>query len=167
MSNLFAIAYPDVATAQKVRDELIGLQKQKLIDLEDIVVAEHREDGRIKLHQAVSNAGMGAASGALWGGVIGLLFFMPFLGAAVGGATGAAVGSSTDTGVDDDFMRRLGEKLEPGNAAVFALVRSATQDKVIPAVARFGGELIQTSLSHEEEEHLREIAKAAYPASTL
>ncbi|MEV7214044.1 DUF1269 domain-containing protein [Kitasatospora cineracea] len=167
MSNLFAIAYPDVPTAQKVRDELVGLQKQKLIDLEDVVVVERREDGKIKLHQAVSNTGMGAASGALWGGVIGLLFFMPFLGAAIGGATGAAVGASTDTGVDDNFMRQVGAKLDPGKAAVFALVRSATQDKVIPAVAQFGGELIQTSLSHDEEEHLREIARAAYPASTL
>ncbi|MEU9759065.1 DUF1269 domain-containing protein [Streptomyces sp. NPDC047985] len=167
MSNLFAIAYPDVATAQTVRDELIGLQKQKLIDLEDIVVVERREDGKVKLHQAVSNTGMGAASGVLWGGVIGLLFFMPFLGAAVGGATGAAVGASTDTGVDDNFMRQVGQKMTPGGAAVFALVRSATQDKVIPAVAQFGGELIQTSLSHEEEEHLRQIARAANPASTL
>ncbi|MEV6973180.1 DUF1269 domain-containing protein [Kitasatospora sp. NPDC093806] len=161
MSNLFAIAYPDVSTARKVRDELIDLQKQKLIDLEDVVVVERREDGRIKLHQAVSNTGTGAAAGALWGGVIGLLFFMPFLGAAIGGATGAAVGASTDTGVDDNFMRQVGQKMQPGSAALFALVRSATQDKVVPAVARFGGELIQTSLSHEEEEHLREIAKAS------
>ncbi|MFG2824361.1 DUF1269 domain-containing protein [Kitasatospora sp. NPDC048365] len=164
MSNLFAISYPDLPTAQKVRDELVGLQKQKLIELEDVVVVERREDGKIKLHQAVSTTGVGAASGALWGGVIGLLFFMPFLGAAVGGATGAAIGASTDTGVDDNFMRQVGEQLEPGSAAVFALVRRATADKVVPAVAAFGGRLIQTSLSHEEEEHLKEIAKAAQPA---
>ncbi|MEV4557042.1 DUF1269 domain-containing protein [Kitasatospora sp. NPDC049285] len=167
MSNLFAIAYPDVDTAKRVRDELIGLQKQKLIDLEDVVVVERREDGKIKLHQAMSNTGMGAASGALWGGVIGLLFFMPFLGAAIGGATGAAVGAATDTGVDDNFMRQVGMKMAPGSAALFALVRSSTQDKVIPAVAQYGGELLQTSLSTDEEEHLREIAKAAYPGSTL
>ncbi|MFB7669295.1 DUF1269 domain-containing protein [Kitasatospora sp. NPDC056138] len=165
MSNLFAIAYPDLATAQQVRDEVVGLQKQKVIDLEDIVVVERREDGKVKLHQAVSTAGMGAASGALWGGVIGLLFLMPFLGAAIGGATGAAVGATADVGVDNDFMRRVGERLHPGSAAVFALVRSSTPDKVVPVVARFGGELIQTSLSAEEEEHLREIAEAARAGS--
>ncbi|GAA1247799.1 DUF1269 domain-containing protein [Kitasatospora nipponensis] len=164
MSNLFAIAYPDLATAQKVRDETIGLQKQQLIDLEDIVVVERRDDGKIKLHQAGSTTGLAAASGALWGGVIGLLFFMPFLGAAIGGATGAAVGSSTDLGVDDDFMRRVGEHLQPGNAAVFLLVRSATADKVVPALARFGGEIIQTSLSTEAEEHLREMLEAGRSA---
>ena len=161
MSNLFAIAYPDVATAQTVRSEALALQKQKLVDLEDAVVVERREDGRIKLHQAVSTVGAGAASGALWGGVIGLLFFMPFLGAAVGGATGAAVGAATDVGVDDDFMRQVGEKLQPGTAALFLLVRDATADKVVPALAQYGGEIIQTSLSDEAEEHLRETVRAA------
>ncbi|MEV6211243.1 DUF1269 domain-containing protein [Kitasatospora sp. NPDC051914] len=161
MSNLFAIAYPDVATAQQVRDTAIGLQKQKLIDLEDIVVVEHRADGKVKLHQAVNTTGIGAASGALWGGVIGLLFFMPFLGAAVGGATGAAVGAATDTGVDDKFMRQVGQKMEPGSAAVFMLVRSATADKVVPALGQYGGEILQTSLSAEQEEHLLEALKAA------
>lgn len=163
MSNLFAIAYPDVATAQQVRDTAIGLQKQKLIDLEDIVVVERRPDGKIKLHQATSTTGAGAASGALWGGVIGLLFFMPFLGAAVGGATGAAVGASVDIGADDNFMRQVGQKLEPGSAALFMLVRSATADKVVPALAQYGGEIIQTSLSTEQEEHLVEALKTAGP----
>ncbi|MFD9130795.1 DUF1269 domain-containing protein [Kitasatospora sp. NPDC059571] len=161
MSNLFAIAYPDVATAQQVRDEAIGLQKQKLIDLEDVVVVERRPDGKIKLHQMTSTTGIGAASGALWGGVIGLLFFMPFLGAAIGGATGAAVGSATDVGVDDNFMKQVGQKLEPGSAAVFLLVRSATADKVVPALARYGGEILQTSLSAAQEEHLVYAIKAA------
>ncbi|MGW3076861.1 MULTISPECIES: DUF1269 domain-containing protein [unclassified Kitasatospora] len=161
MSNLFAIAYPDLATAQAVRSEAIGLQKQKLIELEDAVVVERRADGRIKLHQQVSTTGAGAAGGALWGGVIGLLFFMPLVGAAVGGATGAAVGASTDIGVDDDFMRQVGEHLQPGTAAVFLLVRKATADKVVPALARFGGRIIQTSLSAEAEAELKATVEAS------
>lgn len=161
VSNLFAIAYPDLATAQQVRNEAFSLQKQRLLDLEDIVVVERRADGKIKLHQATNTTGAAAASGALWGGVIGLLFFMPFLGAAVGGATGAAVGSSVDVGVDDNFMRQVGEKLQAGTAAVFLLVREATADKVVPALAQYGGHIIQTSLSAEAEEHLKETVKAA------
>ncbi|MER5348755.1 DUF1269 domain-containing protein [Kitasatospora sp. NPDC002551] len=161
MSNLFAIAYPDLATAQAVRNEAVGLQKQMLIELEDAVVVERREDGKIKLHQQVSTTGAGAASGALWGGVIGLLFFMPFVGAAVGGAAGAAVGATTDIGVDDDFMRQVGEHLRPGTAAVFLLVRTATADKVVPALARHGGQIIQTSLSAEAEADLKATIEAA------
>ena len=161
MSNLIAVAYPDVETAEKVRAVLADLQKQKLIQVEDAVVVERREDGRVKLHQAVNATGRGAAGGALWGGLIGLIFFMPFLGAAIGGATGAAVGSAQDFGVDDDFMRRVGENLTPGAAALFALVRDSVPEKVIPQVAPFGGQLIQTSLSAEAEAHLREAVLAA------
>ena len=161
MSNLIAVAYPDVETAEKVRALLADLQKQKLIQVEDAVVVERQEDGRVKLHQAVNATGAGAVGGALWGGLIGLIFFMPFLGAAIGGATGAAVGSAQDFGVDDDFMRRVGENLTPGAAALFALVQDAVPEKVIPQIAPFGGQLIQTSLSAEAEAHLREAVLAA------
>ena len=65
---------------------------------------------------------------ALWGGLIGLVFFMPLLGMAIGGATSATTGAMTDVGVDDAFMQDLGEKLKPGGAAVFVLVRQSTQD---------------------------------------
>lgn len=64
MSNLIAVAYPDVATVEKVRELLSDLQKQKLIQPEDAVVVERREDGRVKLHQAVSTTGAAAAGGA-------------------------------------------------------------------------------------------------------
>ncbi|QMU79447.1 DUF1269 domain-containing protein [Streptacidiphilus sp. PB12-B1b] len=161
MSNLIAVAYPDVATAEKVRALLGDLQKQKLIQVEDAVVVERREDGKVKLHQAVSTTGVGAAGGALWGGLIGLIFLMPFLGAAIGGAAGAAVGSAQDYGVDNDFMRRVGEHLTPGAAALFVLVQQSVPEKVIPQVAPFGGQLIQTSLSDEAEAHLREAVRAA------
>lgn len=75
MSNLIAIAYPDVDTAMTVRDRLAQMQKENLITLEDAAVVERKQDGRIKLHQATSMAGRGAAGGALWGGLIGMLFF--------------------------------------------------------------------------------------------
>ena len=135
MSNLIAVAYPDVATAGKVRDLLSDLQKQKLIELEDAVVVERTADGKVKLHQAVNTVAAGAAGGALWGGLIGLLFFMPFLGAAIGGATGAAVGSAQDFGVDDTFMLKVGRHLTPGAAALFVLVQNAVQEKVVPQIA--------------------------------
>ena len=90
--------------------------------------------------------GLGAASGALWGGLIGLLFLQPLVGMAIGAAGGAAMGSVSDHGIDDDFMKQLGEKLQDGNAAVFVLVRQATADKVIPEISKFGGRVIQSWL---------------------
>ncbi|MFG2309616.1 DUF1269 domain-containing protein [Streptomyces sp. NPDC048566] len=161
MSNLFVVAYNDVATANQVRDKLFELSKQHLVELEDAVVVERYEDGRIKLHQAVSHTAVGAAGGALWGGVIGLLFLAPLLGAAVGAAAGAAGGAMTDTGVDDRFMKDLSQNLRPGAAALFVLVKQAAGDKVVPRIAEFGGQLVQTSLSQEQEDALRDAVAAA------
>jgi uncharacterized membrane protein len=109
-------------------------------------------------------SGVGALGGALWGGLIGLLFFMPFLGAAIGAGTGALAGSAVDAGVDDKFMREVGEKLTPGKAALFVLVVSSTPEKVLPEVAPYGGSIITTSLSPEAEASLREAAQAAKAA---
>ncbi|MFE2298942.1 DUF1269 domain-containing protein [Streptomyces sp. NPDC059445] len=165
MSNLFVVAYNDVATASQVRDKLFELSKQHLVELEDAVVVERSEDGRIKLHQAVSHTAVGAAGGALWGGVIGLLFLAPLLGAAVGAAAGAAGGAVTDTGINDKFMKDLSQNLRPGAAALFVLVKQAAGDKVIPQIAEFGGQLVQTSLSQEQEDHLRKAVAAAQAKS--
>lgn len=156
MSNLIAVAYPDESTAAEVGQTLMQLQTEHSIALDDLVIAVRDADGKVKLRQTFKPAATGAAGGALWGGLIGLLFFMPFLGAAIGGATGAAAGAMTDVGVDDKFMKSLGEKLQPGGAALFVLVRESTPDKVIPRISQYGGEVIHTSLSAEAEETLQE-----------
>jgi uncharacterized membrane protein len=161
MSDLIAIAYDDAATANNVREKVFELQNEHLIELEDAVVVERKNDGKIKLHQSRSNAAVGAAGGALWGGLIGLIFLMPFLGAAIGAGAGAAAGASADVGLNDDFMRELGHEIKPGTAALFLLVAKATPDKVVPRLAKLGGKLMKTSLSAEQETHLKEAAKAA------
>jgi uncharacterized membrane protein len=155
MSNLVAIAYDDVEQAQAVTETLGGLMKEHSLELEDAVIVEHRAGGKIKLHQP-SMAGLGAASGALWGGLIGLIFFVPLFGLAIGAASGAAAGALSDHGIDDNFMKELGDKLPEGGAAVFVLVRQATADKVVPEIAKYGGHVIQSSLSDEQETALQE-----------
>src|SRR4051794_30540520 len=104
MSSLVAIAYPDAATAEQVRAELVQATKEQLLTLEDAVVVEHRPDGKIKLHQGMSLTGAGAAGGALWGGLIGLLFLAPLFGMAIGAASGAVAGKGTDAGAEDGFI---------------------------------------------------------------
>ena len=155
MSNLVAVAYPDPDTAERVRQELIQATKEHLVQLDDAVVVECNADGKVKLHQAVSTTGAGAAGGALWGGLIGLLFLVPLCGMAIGAASGAVAGKLTDTGVNDDFMKQLGAKLQPGTAALIALGSTDARDKLIERVKPYGGEIIQTSLSEEDEAQLR------------
>jgi uncharacterized membrane protein len=155
MSTLAAIAYPDRDTAEKVRQELLAATKEHLVQLEDAVIVTHEADGKIKLHQAVSTTGAGAAGGAVWGGLIGLLFLAPLVGMAVGAASGALGGKMTDVGVDDNFLKDLGAKLQPGSAALIVLGSTDARDKLIERVRPYGGHVIQTSLSTDEEERLR------------
>lgn len=159
MSDLVAIAYDDVPTAQQVASNIVELQKAHEIDIDDLVVVERQYDGKVKLHQP-SMAGRGAVGGALWGGLIGLIFFVPLFGMAIGAAAGAAAGAMSDAGVDDNFMKQLGASLEPGGAAVIVLVRKITADKVLPQI-KIPGRIIQTSLDNETEARLSEALAAA------
>jgi uncharacterized membrane protein len=163
VSQLVAIAYPDLPTAQQVVANVGRLQAGHEIELDDLVIVERRDDGKIKLHQP-SLAGRGAVGGALWGGLIGLIFFMPLFGIAIGAASGAAAGAFSDTGVDDKFMKQLGEELTPGNAAVIALFRNISLDKVLDQI-KIPGRVIQTSLDDAAEERLQQaLAAAGRPA---
>jgi uncharacterized membrane protein len=159
MSDLVAIAYDDLGTAQQVVSNIAQAQKAHEIELDDLVIVERQGDGKVKLHQP-SMAGAGAAGGALWGGLIGLIFLMPLFGMAIGAASGAAAGALTDAGVDDKFMKELGEQLTPGSAAVIALVRRVTMDKVLAGI-QIPGHVIQTSLDNDAETRLSEALAAA------
>jgi uncharacterized membrane protein len=148
-----------LAHIEAVRDRLLQLMTEHVIGLEDAVIVDRDETGRVKLHQLHSPAARGAAGGALWGGLIGLLSLGPLLGMAVmafGAAAGGASGALVDVGVSDDFMGELGQKLPQGGSALIVLVRKVTPDKVLPQISQFGGEVIQTSLDDEAEARLRE-----------
>jgi len=163
MSDLIVVAFPGEDTADQVLNKLQALQKEHLIDLEDACVVVRDRNGKVHVKQAVNLIGLEAASGgafgALWGTLIGLLFLNPLAGlltgAAFGAGAGALSGMLSDYGIDDDFIRSLGETLEPGTSALFILVRRVTLDKVLPELRPFGGKMIPTSLSTEQEARLR------------
>jgi uncharacterized membrane protein len=163
MSDLIVVAFPGEDTADQVLNRLQALQKEHLIDLEDACVVVRDRNGKVHVKQAVNLVGLEAASGgafgAMWGTLIGLLFLNPLAGlltgAAFGAGAGALSGMLSDYGINDDFIRSLGDTLEPGTSALFVLVRRATLDKVLPEVRPFGGQVIHTSLSTEQEARLR------------
>jgi uncharacterized membrane protein len=151
MSTLIVIGYDDQFKAEETRLKLLRMQKEYLIDMEDAVVAVKDPKGKIKLHQIYHLTSAGAASGGFWGALIGLIFLNPLLGLAVGAASGAAAGALSDVGIDDNFMKELASTMQPGSSALFILVRTFTEDKVLAELQGTGGKIIQTSLSHDEE----------------
>ncbi len=166
MSTFVAIKYDDLHKAEEVRLALAKLQKEYLIDMEDAVVAVKNEAGKIKLRQAMNLTAAGAISGGFWGSLIGLLFLNPLLGAAVGASAGAVSGALTDVGIDDKFMKQLADGMQPNTSVLFVLVRKATPDKVVEEIKQYGGTLLQTSLSHEDESKLQAALDEAKPATS-
>ena len=73
MSDLIVIAFKDEQTAFALRAELAKMQKEYLIDMEDVVVVTKDDKGKVKLHQAMNLTAMGAVSGGFWGMLIGLI----------------------------------------------------------------------------------------------
>jgi uncharacterized membrane protein len=166
MSDLVVIVYPTEARAEEMRQKLFGLQKEYLIEIGDAAIAVMHEGGKIKLNQLLNTTAMGAVSGSFWGLLIGAIFLMPLAGAALGAASGALGGALTDYGVDDKFMKELSTSLQPGNAALFVLVKRVTGDKVLEALKGTGGVVLKTSLDHTREQALRDAladARAAAP----
>jgi uncharacterized membrane protein len=155
MATLVVLTFKDQTGAEQMRDKLVGLQKQQLISLSDAAVVVRREDGKVKVKQAVSLVGAGALGGAFWGMLIGLLFFAPWLGLAIGAVSGAVGGALADTGVDDKFIKEVGNKIEPGHSALFLMMESWTEDKVLDEIQDFDAEVFQTSLSKEDEAKLK------------
>lgn len=168
MSELVVLAFTGQDDAERMRDRLVDLQKQHLVRLEDAAVVTRDMQGKVKVKQATNLAGAGAMGGGFWGMLIGLLFLAPWLGLAVGAVTGALVGKFTDIGVDDKFIREVGESIHPGNSAIFLLVAQATPDRVLEELQEFrGAKVIKTSLTHEQEQRLKEAfgAEAVAPAT--
>lgn len=161
MSDLIVVGYDDMFKAEEVRLKLLKMQKEYLVDLEDAVVAVKKDDGKVKLNQMYHLAASGAVGGGFWGMLIGLIFLNPILGAVVGAGAGAAAGALSDVGIDDDFMKKLAEQLQPGTSVLFVLIRKMTADKVLDELAGTGGKVLQTSLSHEDETKLQTALDAA------
>lgn len=163
MSDLIAIVYPSEAKAEEVRNRLLELQKEYLIQVGDAVIASKTPAGKVKLNQLVNTTAAGAASGSFWGLLIGVLFLNPLLGVAVGAASGAVGGALTDVGINDKFIKELAGNLQDGSAALFVLVREMTADKILKEIAPFGGTVLKTSLDETKEQVLRDALEKAAP----
>ena len=163
MSELICIAFKGRDTAQQVLTDLHGMQKEYLVELAESCIVTRDPDGKLQLHQAVNLVTTGAVSGgtwgALWGTLVGILFLNPLagllIGAAAGAGAGALSGSLVDYGINDDFIKQMGEQICPDTSALFVLLRKVTFDRVLPDFSKYEGTVLKTSLSNEQEQQLR------------
>jgi uncharacterized membrane protein len=147
---------PDGASdAEKILEKL---GKQDVITIHDAATVSWPPDRkRPKTKQSANLTGAGALGGSFWGLLFGLLFFVPFLGMAIGAAAGALGGALADVGIDDSFLDSVRSQITPGTSALFVMSSDAVMDKVQDAFKGHSGQLIQSNLSKEQEEKLREV----------
>jgi uncharacterized membrane protein len=162
MTTLTVLAFPDADGAERLAGELEQLQKEQLIKIADGAIVVRRPDGKPRIKQMTNLVGAGAWGGAFWGMLIGLLFFMPWLGMGLGAVTGALAGKFSDIGIDDDFIKEVGSKIQPGSSALFLMTTGGTPDKIAERlpIDRHRFEILHTNLSQDDEDHLREVFAA-------
>jgi uncharacterized membrane protein len=158
MSTLIAITYDTADKATQALEKLSELQKMQLITLEDAAVAVKNQKGKVKVKQTLEkmHTGSSATWGFFWGFLIGLIFMAPIFWGLLTALFAGLLGKGRDLGIDNKFIKEVGDSLDPGQSALFILVVEATADKVLPEMAKFGGKVFQTSLSNEDETLLKE-----------
>ena len=155
MTEMVVLAFETENGAKDALGVLEGLQKEKMLFLEDAAVLVRKADGQVKLDQAVNLVGAGALGGGLWGLLIGALFMAPWMGLALGAVVGAFAGKNVDIGLDDDFIKDVGETIQPGHSALFMMVRDVVPEAVITELKKLDLTLLRSSLSPTQEENLR------------
>lgn len=155
MSNLIVVAFDTETGAKNLRDALVQMKNEGLIELDDAAIVVRKQDGQVKVKQVSNLTGLGALGGAFWGLLIGFLFMMPWLGVAIGAIAGAAGGHFVDIGVDDKFIKEVGNTIEPGHSALFLMIRDTPPERLTAVLRQSRGKILQTSLSKEDEAKLR------------
>jgi uncharacterized membrane protein len=156
MADLIAIGYDDTTTATEAMDEVMVLAKDLVIQPDAVAAIIRNEDGKLKTITNQHSVGVGATWGMFWGFLFGILFFVPFFGMAIGAGMGALMGKVSKSSIDKQFQEQVREMLKPGTSALFLIVEQMTTDKALAGLSKFGGKVLKTSLSEEDEKELQE-----------
>jgi len=156
MADLVAIGYPDEATAEAAADEARRLAADLIIQPDAIAVIVRDKDGSYHVHTSHHAVGAGATWGMFWGFLFGLLFFIPVFGLAIGAGLGALMGKFAKTSIDKQFQDQVRGMVQPGTSALFLMLEKVTPDKAVEAMSKYGGTVLKTSLSKQDEQDLQE-----------
>jgi uncharacterized membrane protein len=145
-THLLAVAYGDKETAERALAHVQALGREHALQLQDAAVGVRLENGKVALDQTRQlAAGDGLVAGGSLGLLLGLALGVPIAG-AIAGLSGGGGLAAVDRGIRDESMKKLTEELEPGHAALFALVKNVDWQRLREALAPLGGELLAAQL---------------------
>jgi uncharacterized membrane protein len=171
MAELIVVGFKkDKYRASEVLNTLQDMNNNWVVDLHDGVAVYRDDKGKLRVDQSYQmTTGEGAAWGGLFGGLMGALLAAPFTGGASAaavlaagslsgvalGATAGAIDAGTwkeDYGISEEFVDRIGTMIQPGDSAIFALVRTLDPDLVAAQFRGYGGEILRTTLTPQQRE---------------
>lgn len=154
-ADLWAFVLDGPLRAQEALIAAMRMVGRGQLKLEDAAVVT-RLGGRVRIQQTRDvNPAQGAVGGAWLGGLAGFLLLQPWLGMAIGAAAGGLFAKLRDRGIDDGEMKRLGEELADGEAALFLLVEDCHRMRALHEVSRFPGRLLITTADADLAEEVR------------
>lgn len=156
MAKLIVFTYDSADKAVTVLQKVADLSKEHLVEIQDAAVVVKNENGKVRVQQTMEALvkSSNVASGGFWGLLIGLIFGGPLFMALLGMGLSGLFGRKIDLGVDNKFIKQVGNDLQPGDSALFLLTGEIAIDKVADALREYGGTLYHTSLSKDAEENL-------------
>jgi len=164
MATLVAIGYDKEGTAAEAAEEVRRLSQDLVIEPDAIAVITRDSKGEYHVTTSHHAVGVGASWGMFWGLLFGLLFFVPVFGMALGAGLGALMGKIEKTGIDKEFQNQVRDMVQPGTSALFMILEPPTPDKAVAALSRFGGTVLKSSLSAQDEKQLQEALHGAVTA---
>jgi uncharacterized membrane protein len=151
---------PDPTIALSVMETIQQKAKEEGVKVEDAVVLFRNPEGQLKIKQFEElTAGKGAKRGVFWGLLAGLVLGGPVAGLLWGLGIGAVVGAATDHGIDNKFLRSVGEGLRLNHSAVLVLVKDEDAPGAIEYLQTFDTELHVTDFSEATQEAAEKAAE--------
>lgn len=144
--HIVGMSFDKESRAEEVLLNLSHLAREGQITLTDAVVVYKDDRERVHVRQTIDpTPKQGAMSGALWGVLVGTIFGGPvgaLLGAGAGAAGGGLMGKLVDVGLDDDWVKQVGDWIDPGTSALLVLVSEGVRPVVLKELSRFEGNVL-------------------------
>jgi uncharacterized membrane protein len=154
--EMMVVAFEDETKADEVLTALKQLDVEATVDLKSAAVVKRDVEGKVKVKETKDfDTKQGAIGGAVAGGLLGLLGGSLLKGAILGAAGGAIVGKGLDMGLNDEYLKSVGESLGSGTSAIVALVAFERVERAMEELDKFeGGTILRHTLSDEVYQQL-------------
>jgi uncharacterized membrane protein len=162
MSNLGSskIIREDPSQALDMLKFLSKKAKDANVDLEDAVVVYKTRSGDVKIKQTAEvTAGKGAKRGSFWGLLAGVVLGGPIVGLMGGMGLGALYGKLTDHGINDQFIKDVGNALDRHGSALMLMIKDEDYARSINYLKTFELQILEADISEDTEEAVQTAAQ--------